>query len=81
MELTKEDKAFIKRNKIELSKLFEKRIEELKWTIGDIDPNLTAEEFKIKYLGYKNHINEMVEWLRAIKVLQEEKDDKSPTGI
>ncbi len=79
MNLEKHEKQFIKQNSDILSSLFSRRIDELEKMAGSMDTNLTAEEFKIKYLGYKNFINEMRSWLRTINILS--KKNKTDTGI
>jgi len=81
MILTKGEKRFIKANQEILAAIFRKRIEELEKLASAIDPNLTAEEFKIKYLGYRNFINEMREWLREINILQKEKEEKKDNFV
>ena len=79
MRLERQEKRFIKINKDILKQIFLKRIEELEKQAGSLDANLTAEEFKIKYLGYKNSINEMKEWLRTINILSNESEPD--TGV
>ena len=81
MKLTKEDRDFLKRNKRFLEDLFERRIQELKENSATLDPNLTADEFKIKYLGYLNFINELETWLKTIRILAKETKSKSDTGV
>jgi len=79
MKLTDRQKRFIKNNQDMLKGLFEARVEELERLAGNLDPNLTAEEFKIKYLGYKNFINEMRAWLKTIKILTQK--NKPDSGV
>ena len=81
MKLSKEDRDFLKRNKRFLEDLFERRIIELKENSADLDPNLTADEFKIKYLGYQTFIQELETWLKTIRILAKGKELKSDTGV
>jgi len=81
MELTKTDREFIKRNKEYLESLFSRRLIELKKNISVLDPNMTADEFKIKFLGYKNFINEIEMWLKQIKILSRKSKTEIEDGI
>jgi len=81
MELTKTDREFIKRNKEYLESLFSRRLIELKKNISVLDPNMTADEFKIKFLGYKNFINEIEMWLKQIKILSRKSETEIEDGI
>jgi len=81
MELTKTDREFIRRNKEYLESLFSRRLIELKKNISVLDPNMTADEFKIKFLGYKNFINEIEMWLKQIKILSRKSETEIEDGI
>ena len=81
MILTKGEKRFIKANRAMLENLFLKRIKELEELAANLDPNLTAEEFKIKYLGYRNFINEMEEWLKNIRILDKNSKKEIDSGV
>jgi len=78
MILSKEQRQFLKRNKETLNELFGQRLKELKESSADLDANLMADEFKIKFLGYKNFINELENWLKTINILDKEKEKEEP---
>lgn len=81
MILTKKEQRFIKLNQGVLERIFNERLLELRKLAADLDPNLTAEEFKIKYLGYQNFINEMRQWLREIRILARPKKKPNLSDI